>query len=501
MRRWVEVEWSYCLHCLYHNKDLTQAIIIFQKRYNDRTLKAIRTKFDRAKIDIHIFCGAGIRKNKTPKIHYIEELKKIYKLVGRPFDKEHFTQASKIPYEYVIGYFGSWERALKEAGLLKKFEDFMQTKQEIKEFDPERELKQNWEKEKEKILIKAENRKIAWLREQSNKRDIINHMIKEAVAKAEPIFVEVNTIKVAKIQPQTKSVCTLWFEFSDLQLGTLLTQEEMGGLNRHNWIIWQEKLNIWKRHVIEKISFYRQTYLVERVVIACLGDMVEGNDIFQGQVWQVDTHVVDQAINGANDAGAAFIEIMLTHEDIHFDVLEVFGNHGRLGNKGEYPYSCSMDKVFQRMLQSQLMKVPNLKNYNYYENETWFYFVELYGWNHLLLHGDQGMNKLWSNRPTVNSLEKGLVRYNQIFQQQVHFLHCGHFHNDVTWSFNMSQILINGSFIGTSNFSASQLVAASPPVQILHVFMPRIGLHATERIYLMDGDIKNPLEPKKLIKK
>ena len=226
--------------------------------------------------------------------------------------------------------------------------------------------------------------------------------------------------------------------------------------------------------------------------------MVEGADIFLGQAWQVDNHVVDQAINGANDTAAAFIEIMLMHSDIHFDVFEVFGNHGRIGHKGENPYSCSMDKVYQRMLQSQLAKVPELKNYTYHENETWYYFVELYGWNHLLLHGDQGMSKLWSNRPTVNALEKGLVRYNQIFQQQVHFLHCGHFHNDVTWSFNMSQILINGSWIGTSLFSATTMVAASPPVQLLYVFEPRIGLAKTERIYLLEGPVRKPIQPKTL---
>ena len=135
---------------------------------------------------------------------------------------------------------------------------------------------------------------------------------------------------------------------------------------------------------------------------------------------------------------------------------------------------------------------------NYYRNEAWFYLVDIYGWNHLLLHGDQGMAGMWSNRPTINGLEKGLTRYNQLLQQQVHFLHCGHFHNDWGLAFNMSYMLINGSFIGTSQFSASQMVAASPPMQTLHVFSERTGLVRTERIYLTEGPTRVPYEPNRL---
>jgi hypothetical protein len=86
-----------------------------------------------------------------------------------------------------------------------------------------------------------------------------------------------------------------------------------------------------------------------------------------------------------------------------------------------------------------------------------------------------------------------------MFQEQIHFVHCGHFHSDVTMSFNLSQILINGSFVGTSSFSATQLVASSPPVQVMHVFEPRVGLYATERICLTTSNVKKSLKPHKLI--
>ena len=498
MRRWSEREWDHCLYSFYRNDAKVEAIQSFKKKYPDRTENAIRSKFFHEKINVETYLGSGLGRNKATKQQLIQELKHTYKILGEPFNKKQFTEISETTYETLVGYFGSWEAAIRESGLTNKFDNFTDVAKEIKEFKPEEEIQKNWKKEKELLLKKAEDKKIAWLKNQANKVDLINEMLTEAVAKMEPLFVEVN--RKPKVQSsRLKPACTLWFEFSDLQLGTLITSEEMGGINSHNWIIWQEKLAIWKNKVIEKIYFYHQHYTIDRVVISALGDMVEGSSIFKGQTWKIDTHVVDQAINGANDTAAAFTEIMLTYPEIHFDLLEVFGNHGRIGDKGENPYNCSMDKVYQRMLQGQLDKVRGLTNYTYHQNEAWFYFIEIYGWNHLMLHGDQGMNKLWSGRPTIAGLERGVSRYNQIFQKQIHFVHCGHFHNDVTLSFNLSQILINGSFVGTSNFSATQMVASSPPIQVMHVFEPRVGLYATERIFLTNDNVRKSLEPKKLV--
>ena len=433
----------------------------------------------------------------------IRELKRVYSVLGRPYTRRQFDEVSQITSRTIEKTYGSWSNALTESGLGKEFDEYKKLHKEIKDHDPASDLKKEWEDKKKKILEKEQQRKIEWWRKQVQQLDFFKQFLEETLAKAEPPMVDVKVFKtdLKKAKNPKKPHCTLWLEFSDLQLGTLMTAEEMGGLNKHNWIIWKEKLTVWKNTVIAKLAYFKEHYNIDHVVIACLGDMVEGQDIFRGQIWQIDRHVVDQAIYGANDTAAAFIEIMLNHEDLHFDILEVFGNHGRTGRKGEHPFSCSMDKVYQRMLELQLKAVKNLKNYTYHQNEAWFYLVETYGWNHLLLHGDQGMASLWSSRPTVNGLEKGITRYNQMLQQQIHFLHCGHFHNDWQLSFNMSQILINGSFIGTSNFSATQMVASSPPVQVLHVFEPRIGLSKTERIYLVEGEVRQPIAAKSLARK
>lgn len=427
------------------------------------------------------------------------ELLRVFKFYKRPFTRREFDAVGDIGFRTVERVFGSWSKALEGSGLEKKFQVIKSVEREMEEFAPEKEIEQDWQARKKVLVEKANIRRLREIEASSHKLDVVKEMIETAVARAEPPMVEVNPIKVLKHKDSAGAEhVTLWFSFSDLQLGTLIEAELMGGLNRHNWVIWQQKLRIWKETAIKKIGEYLAGgYVVDRVILACLGDMVEGQDIFKGQVWQLDRNVADQAIDGANDTAGAFIEIMKTFPEQTFDVLEVFGNHGRSQRKGEAPYSASWDKVYQRLLEVQI-RAAGVSNMNYYRNEAWFYLVDIYGWNHLLLHGDQGMAGMWSNRPTINGLEKGLTRYNQLLQQQVHFLHCGHFHNDWGLAFNMSYMLINGSFIGTSQFSASQMVAASPPMQTLHVFSERTGLVRTERIYLTEGPTRVPYEPNRL---
>jgi hypothetical protein len=497
---WADDEWAFCLSCYFHNATEEEALELYAEYY-ERSKTSIHRKFKKEGICIKDYIGSGIGSNKITKQHLIKELKQVYKILEEPFSAKQFNELAGSDSETVIGCFGSWKEAIKAAGLVKKFNSHKQIENEIIDFDPAKEVKKNWKKQKEKLVKKAEERQIKQLRTQAHKLDVVKQMIEESIANASPLTVNVaSPEKKKKVSKKKEKIekenCSLWFEFSDLQLGTYITDEEMGGINKHNWVVWQSKLDVWKMEAIRQIKSYDESHKIDRIVLAMLGDMVEGQDIFKGQVWQIDRNVVDQAIDGANDTSAAFAEIMLTFPHLHFDILEVFGNHGRIGRKGDSPYACSMDKIYQRMLESQLKGVTGLKNYRYHRNEAWFYFVEFYGWNHLLLHGDQGMSSMWSSRPTVNGLEKGLVRYNQMFQQQVHFLHCGHFHSPVNWSFNISQILINGSFIGTSTFSATKMVASSPAVQLMYVFKPRVGLDITHRLYLTLDNVMKPIKPR-----
>lgn len=496
MRRWAEEEWFHCLFCFYNTKNLDEAIVNFSQHYPDRSLIAIRNKFEREQISIDDYLGSGVGRSRLSKRIIVRDLQDIYKTYGQPFDINQYQKLSSLGYEIVIGQFGSWNRALKEADLIQKFDAFNNLQNEIKAFNPEKEIQKNWKKKKEDLIRKSEDKVSKKFKTKMHTFDVLTEMVTDAVKILEEPRVNVKQKIILHTNDPTQH-CTLWFEFSDLQLGTLIEGRYMSNLNTYDWDVWLDELTIWKKEVIRLIEENERKYIIDKIVFSLLGDFVEGVDIFHGQTWSVDKHVVDQAIVGAEDVSKAFIEIFKSFEHHTFHLFEVFGNHGRLGRKGETPYSNSMDKVFLRFLKLRIESA--VSNFIYYENECWFYLVDIYGWNHLLLHGDQGMSSLWSKRPTINGLEKGIARYNQMLQQQIHFIHAGHFHQDWQLSFNMSQMLINGSFVGTSQFSASQMVSGSAPVQTMHVFDPKYGLISTTRIHLYEDDVRLRVKPNKTL--
>lgn len=427
----------------------------------------------------------------------VQELLRVYGALKEPFARRQFDEVSRaVNSRTAERIFGSWSAALEAAGLAKRFELFEKIEKDKKDFSPEQAHQEKWEAQKAEMLRRESERRDKWLKKTAQNFELSRQAIAETLETIEPLAVEITPIKVrAKPAPNGKAI-TIWVEISDSQIGTSMTSAEMGGLNKHNWTIWKDKLAIWTRLVMETIARYVDAgFVIDRVVLAHLGDMVEGVEIFPGQIWQIDRGLMQQIWYGANDLAGSLIQIVGAFPQLDFHAVEVLGNHGRLGKKGERAYIDSADWLFQRIVQLQVQRVAKLENITWHENEAWFAFVEIYGWHHLLLHGDQGITGLWSSKPTVNGLEKGIARYNQMLQQQVHFVHVGHFHSDLSMAFNMSYMLINGSFIGTSKFSASKMVASGPAMQCVHIFDAEYGLRTTERLYLTDGGVINPVEP------
>lgn len=431
-----------------------------------------------------------------------KELNRVYSIFKKPFTRREFDEIASVSYRTVERIFGSWSDALAAAGLDKKFALYESVEQDKKSFSPEKEHDAKWQAKKTELLRREQQRRDDWLRKTALNEELSRQAILDTLATIEPLAVEISPVKLRVKETTSARHITLWVEISDSQIGTAMTSAEMGGLNKHNWTIWKDKLAVWKRLVIGTVKRYLEhSFVVDKVILAFLGDMVEGVEIFPGQIWQIDRGLMQQIWYGANDMAGAVAEIVGAFPSLHFHAIEVLGNHGRTGKKGERPYIDSADWLFQRIVEMQMLRVERLTNVTWHQNEAWFAFVEIYGWHHLLLHGDQGVSGLWSSRPTVNGLEKGVTRYNQMLQNQIHFVHAGHFHNDWSLSFNMSYMLINGSFIGTSKFSASKMVASSPAMQCIHVFDPDFGLLTTERLYLSEGPIISPVEPLRLGKK
>lgn len=296
--------------------------------------------------------------------------------------------------------------------------------------------------------------------------------------------VEPSRIEVVSEMPPTTCISggkpeIIWVEVSDVQLGTKVEIEKMGGINAHDWAIFLRKLESWKEGVKATIRERLLARPCEGVVIAFLGDIVEGHNIFKGQTYELDADIYKQAFKGAEDFAVAVAEIAATFPHLAFTVYGVGGNHGRVGAYGEAPYRCNWDLVLYEFMRLR-WQAAGLTNVQTHFPQAWFQLVDTWGWKHLLVHLDDVKGSLGL---PFYGLQRYLGKNVQMLQRVVNYLHGGHFHAETNMSISLGEVLVNGNWIGANSFSKI-IVEANTPVQMIHGFTEDNGLEWSKKVYL-----------------
>ena len=339
---------------------------------------------------------------------------------------------------------------------------------------------------RDELVKRVEAKQAARNRRQDGITQLILEKVEAALSKVKP-----DTLKIVQ-EPPAKKIPEathelIWAEISDVQLGTKVELEAMGGINEHNWAIWLAKLARWEETITQTIRERRKAVNVDGVVLALLGDIVEGHNIFKGQVYELDYDVYKQVIHGASDFAQAFARLAATFPDLQFTLYGVGGNHGRVGSYGEAPYRCNWDLVLYHLIELRL-KALNLSNVTCHFPEAWFQLVETWGWTHLLVHGDD--IKGWGGLPFYG-LQRAVGKYQQVLQKPVNYLHIGHFHAEAGISSSLGDMIVNGNWIGANAFS-KQIVEANTPVQLVHGISEANGIEWTKKIYLRTRQSMRP---------
>jgi len=338
---------------------------------------------------------------------------------------------------------------------------------------------------KTELLKRVDQRNNARKRREQGITEIIIEKVQAALEKIQP-----DTIQVvpADIPLNVKGPAeVIWVEVSDVQLGTKVELEKMGGINEHDWRIFLQKLQAWEDGVIKTIKERASVAPIEGVVIALLGDIVEGHQIFKGQVYELDKDVYQQVMHGARDFAQSFARIVATFPDLAFTFYGVGGNHGRVGAYGEAPFRCNWDLVMYQIIQLRL-EVLHLPNMVCHFPEAWFQIVETWGWRHLLVHGDDIKGALGL---PYYGLQRAMGKHQQVLQMPLNYMHIGHFHAESSISTSVGENLINGNWIGANSFSKI-IVEANTPIQMIHGFTEANGLEWSRKVYLRTREDMRP---------
>jgi hypothetical protein len=280
--------------------------------------------------------------------------------------------------------------------------------------------------------------------------------------------------------PHHEQTATLLF--SDLHVGANTDIEETGGLGEYNYPIFRERLASLRDGVRSITAHHRMSHPVKNLVVQSLGDNIENVTIFPAQRDAADD-LTEQVLRAQNDIAEFYLGLLDTFE--HISVIAVSGNHGRIGRKGEFKHHVNWDFIINKSLAARLEDATDRITFQI--PKAPFAAVDIEGWVFLLRHGD-GI-KSWNSIPYYGVARSTgrWIAIQESLGNRFDYMSMGHFHQMATLPYTGGEVLMNGSFVGSSQFSVEVMETLSRPVQLFGMVHPTHGLAARYPIHLDKG--------------
>ena len=259
-----------------------------------------------------------------------------------------------------------------------------------------------------------------------------------------------------------------------------------GGLktSTYNPDVFVERLNIYKKFIINIALEHRKMRPIRKLVIPMLGDIVQGQQIGTQML------VEEAGIIGAEKQIYDLLLPNITEFVINllqiFETIEIYGvegNHGNINKRREtLTKQSNWDTIFYRSLAMALSKQDRVKVEP--EVDTWWKVVNINNWNFFLTHLDKIMS--YHGVPWYGLSARGSNWKQSMSLKDVHFDYIlgGHFHTPNYLHNNGVPVLINGTFVSDSDFPLSRMGLMDVPQQVAFFVSKKYGITAQYRVKL-----------------
>jgi hypothetical protein len=241
-----------------------------------------------------------------------------------------------------------------------------------------------------------------------------------------------------------------------------------------------ERIELMINKVIHLTEIQRTHHPVRECVVLLGGDMVEGIGIFPGQVYEVEAHLFEQLFEVVRIIEQAVVTLAQNFESVK--VVCEFGNHGRLGRKGDMPSGDNIDRMAYKIASERCSLI---KNISWQMSGDWHQIFHIGNYKALLVHGDE-VNSFGGNVPAFGILRKcnawatGVV---DEFQD----VYMGHFHTPMTLTMaNAGRVFVSGSPESHNEYARVFIAAVGRPSQRLHFVDPVKGMVTAEYTIWLD---------------
>ena len=226
--------------------------------------------------------------------------------------------------------------------------------------------------------------------------------------------------------------------------------------------------------MIEKVIYLTEIQRAHHPVKDCVvmlgGDMVEGVSIFPGQAYEVGAHLYEQMFEVVRIIEQSIRTLANAFETIK--VVCEFGNHGRLGRKGDMPAGDNIDRMAYQIVSNNC---KDLKHVKWQMSDDWYQIFAIGNYKVLLVHGDE-IGSFGGILRKVQAWSTGVV-------EPFDDCYMGHFHTPTALTLaNGGRVFVTGSPESHNEYARTFIAAVGKPSQRLHFVDPIKGRVTSEYV-------------------
>lgn len=270
---------------------------------------------------------------------------------------------------------------------------------------------------------------------------------------------------------------------SDMHFDEVIRPEQMGGINAYNRDIATMRLEKWAKNVVKLARYYSAGQKWDGVVVMLGGDALSGN-IHPELVATNDDTPIGGIVYWSEMLAAALN--MIRGEFPRMHIAATWGNHGRDTPKQWAKLGARTN--FDWLLAKQIERhFRDDKKVTAQVPEAFETFVPIYGWGHLLTHGNhgvgssagQGIAGIWA--PIMRMRAKTANRYSAQ-GQPFSTMWNGHWHQYIP----TPSLVINGSLKGADDWGTGMGFMPEPPQQAFAIVTPENNITAHMPVFCAD---------------
>ena len=266
---------------------------------------------------------------------------------------------------------------------------------------------------------------------------------------------------------------------ADIQLGKLTPD--------YNSEVAEHRMDVYGDKALKLIELHRAVAPINEAHIWLLGDIVEGEDIFPGQSWLIDSGLYSQAMVNGPQILAKLIRKVLSSVD-KVTVRGVIGNHGRIGKKGQYHPETNTDRMAYFVTRTLLQPEIEAGRLDWFHAEPgntgergWYTVDRIGEYSCLLIHGDQFTGSLgvpWYGIQKMVPKWHVMGNNDKLPFEEFQDVAFGHWHQPMNWTINGIGVRCCGSPESYNDYALENLAGAGRPSQRM-MFVDPIGGHVT----------------------